>query len=66
MAMVKAMTFTIDNLLPRPKLHCDVGYDAATKGANVVVLLGAYNSLDTSTCVMDNPMGCKCSWVLWL
>jgi hypothetical protein len=37
MPTVKAMTITIDNLLPRPKLDCDVGYDAAVKGASVVV-----------------------------
>jgi hypothetical protein len=37
MAMVKAMTITVDNLLPRPKLDCDVGYDVAVKGASVVV-----------------------------
>jgi hypothetical protein len=39
MATVKAMTITVDSLLPRPKLDCDVGYDAAVKGASVVVLL---------------------------
>jgi hypothetical protein len=37
MAMVKAMMFTVDISLPRLKLDCDVGYDAATKGASVVV-----------------------------
>ena len=36
--MVKAMTITINSLLPRPKLDCDVGYDAAAKGVIVVVL----------------------------
>ena len=35
---VKAMTITADSLLPRPKLDCDVGYDAAVKGASIVVL----------------------------
>ena len=38
MATVKAMTITIDSLLPRPKLDCDVGYDTAVKGASIVVL----------------------------
>jgi hypothetical protein len=37
MAMVKAMMFTVDILLSRPKLDYDVGYDAAMKGASVVV-----------------------------
>ena len=37
-ATVKAMTITADSLLPRPKLDHDVGYDAAVKGASVVVL----------------------------
>ena len=37
MPTVKAMTITIESLLPRPKLDCDVGYDAAVKGASVVV-----------------------------
>ena len=36
MSAVKAMTITFDSLLPRPKLDCDVGYDAAMKGASVV------------------------------
>jgi hypothetical protein len=30
------MTITVDSLLPRPKLDCDVGYDVAVKGASVV------------------------------
>ena len=38
MAMVKAMTITIDSLLPRLKLDYDMGYDAAVKGTSVVVL----------------------------
>ena len=38
MSTVKAMTITIDSLLPRLKLDCDVGYDAAAKGVIVVVL----------------------------
>ena len=37
MATVKAMTITVDSLLPRPKLDCDVGYDVAVKDASVVV-----------------------------
>jgi hypothetical protein len=37
MPTVKAMTITVDSLLPRPKLDCDVGYDAAVKGMSVVV-----------------------------
>jgi hypothetical protein len=40
MATVKAMTITVDSLLPRPKLNCDVGYDVAVKGASVVVWQG--------------------------
>jgi hypothetical protein len=36
-AMVKAMTIIVDSLLPRPKLDCDVGYDATVKGVSVVV-----------------------------
>jgi len=38
MAMMMAMTITVDSLLPRPKLDYDVGYDAAMKGASVVVI----------------------------
>ena len=34
---VMAMSITADNLLPMPKLDYDVGYDAAMKGASVVV-----------------------------
>jgi hypothetical protein len=37
MTMVKAMTITVDSLLLRPKLDCDVDYDAAMKGASVIV-----------------------------
>jgi hypothetical protein len=37
MPTMKAMTITVDSLLPRPKLNCDVGYDTAVKGASVVV-----------------------------
>jgi hypothetical protein len=36
-AMVMATTITADNSLPRPKLECYVGCDAAVKGASVVV-----------------------------
>ena len=36
--MVWAMTITVDSLLPRLKLNCDVGYDVAVKGASVVVV----------------------------
>ena len=39
MATVKAMTITVDSLLPRPKVDCDVGYDVAVKDASVVVSL---------------------------
>ena len=34
---VMAMSITMDSLLPRPKLDCDAGYDAAVKGTSVVV-----------------------------
>jgi len=37
MAMVRAMSITADNLLSRPKLDYDVGYNVAMKGASVVV-----------------------------
>jgi hypothetical protein len=37
MSTMKAMTITVDSLLPRPKLNCDVGYDTAMKGVSVVV-----------------------------
>ena len=37
MPTVKAMTFTIDSLLP--KLDYNVGYDVVVKGASVVVIL---------------------------
>ena len=39
MSTVKAMTITVDSLLPRPKLDCDWGYDVAVKGLSVVVIL---------------------------
>jgi len=38
----------------------DFGYSRVTR------LLGAYNSSGTPTCVMDDPVGSKCSQVLWL
>ena len=31
------MTITVDSLLVRPKLDCDVGYDTSVKGVSVVV-----------------------------
>jgi len=37
MPTVKAMIITVDSLPSRPKLDCDVGYDAAVKGVSVVV-----------------------------
>jgi hypothetical protein len=37
MPTVKAITITIESLLPRPKLDYNVGYDAAVKGTSVVV-----------------------------
>jgi hypothetical protein len=36
MMTVKAMTITVDSVLPRLKLDCDVGYDVAVKGASVL------------------------------
>ena len=46
MVMVKAMTITVDSLLSRPKLDCDMGYDAAVKGASVIVGDGAVAAPD--------------------
>ena len=40
MPTVKAMTITVDSLLPRLKLDYDVGYDAAVKDVSVVVIYG--------------------------
>ena len=37
MATVKAMTITVDSLLPRPKCGCDGGYNMYVKGLSVVV-----------------------------
>jgi hypothetical protein len=34
---MRAMIIAVDSLLPRPKLDYSVGYDAAMKGASVVV-----------------------------
>jgi hypothetical protein len=36
--MVKSMIITADNLLPRPKLDWDDGYNVAVKGPSVVVI----------------------------
>jgi hypothetical protein len=43
------MTITADSLLPRPKLDYDVGYDAAVKGASVVVWTCRTGSMTTMT-----------------
>jgi hypothetical protein len=40
MVTVKAMIITVDSLLSRSKLDCDVGYAATVKGAGVVVIVG--------------------------
>ena len=40
MPTVKSTTITVDSLLPRPKLDCDVGYDVAVKDVSVVVIYG--------------------------
>ena len=45
MPTVKAMTITVDSLLPMPKLDCDVGYDAVVKGVSVV-MYSAYKTID--------------------
>ena len=37
MVMVKAMTITVDSLLPRPKCGYDGVYNVAVKGLSVVV-----------------------------
>ena len=49
MAMVKAMTITVDSLLLRPKLDSDVGYDTIVKGASVVVVVLARRGRHTQT-----------------
>ena len=43
MPTVKAMTLTVDSLLPMLKLDCDVGNDATMKGASVVVLVDQWS-----------------------
>ena len=43
MPTVKVVTITVDSLLPRLKLDCDVGYDMTVKGASVVVLIPSPN-----------------------
>ena len=44
--------------------RCSVGFTDAPMGfgySQVTGLLGAYNSSDTLTCVMDDPVGPRCS-----
>ena len=43
MPTVRAMTITVDSLLPRPKCGCNRGYDVAVKGLSVVVKVKHYN-----------------------
>ena len=46
---------------------CSAEFTDAPMGfgySQVTGLLGAYNSSDTLTCVMDDPVGSKCSQVL--
>ena len=45
MPTVKAMTITVDSLLPMPKLDYDMGYNATVKGAIVVVIVMNQNIL---------------------
>ena len=48
---------------------CSAGFTDAPMGFGyswVTRLLGAYYSSDTPTCVMEDQVGTKCSWVLWL
>jgi hypothetical protein len=45
-ATVMTVTITTDNLLLRPKLDYDGGYDVAIKGASVVVSTNLYFSLE--------------------
>ena len=48
---------------------CSIGFTDAPMGfgySQVTRLLGAYNSADTPMCAMDDPVGSKCSQVLWL
>ena len=54
------MTITIDSLLPRLKLDCDVGYDAAVKGVSVAVnLLTAEFTADKIRRALDAIGGLK-------
>ena len=53
MPTVKTMTITVDSLLLRPKLDCDVGYDVVVKGASVVV----YSWEDLHDKIMANFKG---------
>jgi len=54
MATVKAITITVDSLLPRLKLDCDVGYDMAMKGVSVAVV---YSWEDLRDKIMANFKG---------
>ena len=47
MPMVKAMTITVDSLLPRSKLDCDGHYNMAVKGLDIVVTLGMFPNSST-------------------
>ena len=51
---VMAMSITAHNLLARPKLDCDVGYDMAVKGANVVVFVTLFELI----CLFDHVWQC--------
>ena len=53
MLMVKAMTITVNSVLPRLKLDCGVGYDVAMKGVSVVV----YSWEDLHDKIMANFKG---------
>ena len=75
MATVKAITITVDSLLPRLKLDCDVGYDAAIKGASVLVVdRGMLHMLQVfqkhiasvcSKCFMSTDVCCNCFFI-WM
>ena len=56
MPMVKAMTITVDNLLLRSKLDCDVSYDAAVKDVSVVV--------DATGTTLTSRRSSKRSWLI--
>ena len=48
---------------------CSVGFRDTPIGfghSRVTGLLHVYNSSDAPKCVTDDPMGTRCSWVLWL